>query len=74
MAMCDACTQLSKQDRSTPAHAALHETGKTNLSKASHGRATGFVHHYECIVCGTLISCDCDDKDPDAGWYVRKPG
>lgn len=74
MAACTQCLELAGRHKTVQPHSALKPMGKTNLGRASHGRATGFAHHFQCSVCSTKISCDRDDKDPDAGWYIVKEG
>jgi hypothetical protein len=74
MPMCDPCKELANQLKDAPAHDALVLTFTSSLSKASMGMAKGDVLHYKCNNCGTKLSCDCDSRDPGAGWYVVKEG
>lgn len=74
MPTCENCRALVGAPSAELPHAALSQTRRVDLGRASHGQAKGEFVYFECGDCGALLLRDLDEKDPEQQWGLARSG
>lgn len=74
MPTCEPCSALIGAPSNESPHAALKQTRRVDLGRASHGQTKGEFIYFECGNCGSVLLRDLDEKDPEPQWGLAKAG